>query len=421
MMGKSLGNTAIWTAFSTLFKLLAGLLVVKLISVCFGTEGLGQAANFMTFITVLGVLSGGGIFNGITKYIAQYENLPEKTATLLATSSRLILFFSLLLAMSLILFSANISELLFFSRDFQPVIIMTALVQFGIAWSNYVLAILKGKRDARGYAVSMIVGTAIGVAAFLIGLFAGGYQGALLGFVFIPAFAFFPARYFLKKHSLDFGKLSGQFSRLQAVKLSRFSVMVFATALTLPIGYMILRDVLMQYRDLNAVGLWQGVSKISDAYLQFMTAAFSVHLLPTFAKLHQRVDVQREVWRAFRFIAIVAMLFGGSLYLLREWIILILYSSEFLAMKDLFMWQLLGDFCKVLAYIFGYLIVAKGAVKLYIAAEICQLVFLLSLGILLIPHWGEQGAVFAYFGTYFCYLMICLICFRAYLTKGSVQ
>ena len=57
-----------WTAASTLVKIGAGLLVVKLLAVSFGPSGVGLAGNFRQLVTVLGVLAGAGIFNGVTKY-----------------------------------------------------------------------------------------------------------------------------------------------------------------------------------------------------------------------------------------------------------------------------------------------------------------------------------------------------------------
>ena len=68
----SLAKASLWTAASTLVKIGAGLLVGKLLAVSFGPAGLGLAANFRQLITVLGVLAGAGIFNGVTKYVAQY-------------------------------------------------------------------------------------------------------------------------------------------------------------------------------------------------------------------------------------------------------------------------------------------------------------------------------------------------------------
>ncbi|EAO1351866.1 lipid III flippase WzxE, partial [Salmonella enterica] len=54
----SLAKASLWTAVSTLVKIGAGLLVVKLLAVSFGPAGVGQASNFRQMITVLGVLAG---------------------------------------------------------------------------------------------------------------------------------------------------------------------------------------------------------------------------------------------------------------------------------------------------------------------------------------------------------------------------
>ncbi|MBX4412867.1 lipid III flippase WzxE, partial [Mycobacterium tuberculosis] len=54
----SLAKASLWTAASTLVKIGAGLLVVKLLAVSFGPAGVGQAGNFRQLVTVLGVLAG---------------------------------------------------------------------------------------------------------------------------------------------------------------------------------------------------------------------------------------------------------------------------------------------------------------------------------------------------------------------------
>ena len=74
----SLAKASLWTAASTLVKIGAGLLVVKLLAVSFGPAGVGQAGNFRQLVTVLGVLAGAGIFNGVTKLVAQHHDDPRR-------------------------------------------------------------------------------------------------------------------------------------------------------------------------------------------------------------------------------------------------------------------------------------------------------------------------------------------------------
>ena len=100
----SLAKATVWTAVSTLVKIAAGLLVVKLLAVAWGPSGVGQAGNFRQLITVLGVMAGAGIFNGVTKYVAQYHQQPEALRRVVGTSSAIVLVFSSLLAL---VFSSN--------------------------------------------------------------------------------------------------------------------------------------------------------------------------------------------------------------------------------------------------------------------------------------------------------------------------
>lgn len=54
--------------------------------------------------------------------------------------------------------------------------------------------------------------------------------------------------------------------------------MALITSVTLPVAYVMMRNLLAAHYGWDAVGIWQGVSSISDAYLQFITASFSVYL-----------------------------------------------------------------------------------------------------------------------------------------------
>src|SRR5436190_11964560 len=99
----SLARASVWTAASTLVKIGAGLLVVKLLAVAYGPGGVGMAGNFRQLVTVLGVLAGAGIFNGVTKYVAQYLDDSQRLRLVVGTSSAMVLGFSTLLALIFVL------------------------------------------------------------------------------------------------------------------------------------------------------------------------------------------------------------------------------------------------------------------------------------------------------------------------------
>lgn len=415
----SLAKASVWTAASTLIKIAAGLLVIKLLAVAFGPEGVGQAGNFRQLITVLGVLAGAGIFNGVTKLVAQHHDDAEQLRQVTGTSSAMVLGFSTLLAIIFLLAAQPISMGLFGHDRYQSVVRMVAFIQMGIAWANLTLAILKGFRDARGNALSLIIGSVTGVAAWYLCYRLGGYEGALLGLALVPALVVFPALWMLKQREhVPFGYLKPRWNSPLARQLSKFTLMALITSVTLPVAYVMMRNLMATQYSWDEVGIWQGVSTISDAYLQFITATFSVWLLPTLSRLTAKQDITREVMRSLKFVLPAVAAASLTVWLLRDVAIWLLFSAKFSAMRDLFAWQLVGDVLKVGAYVFGYLVIAKASLRFYILAELSQFALLTGFSRWLIPAHGALGAAQAYMATYIVYFTLCCGVFLLWRRKA---
>ncbi|POP42680.1 lipid III flippase WzxE [Superficieibacter electus] len=404
----SLAKASVWTAASTLVKIGAGLLVVKLLAVSYGPAGVGQAGNFRQLVTVLGVLAGAGIFNGVTKFVAQAQDDPARLRTVVGTSSAMVLGFSTLLALVFVLAAAPISQGLFGHSHYQGLVRLVALVQMGIAWANLLLAFIKGFRDAAGNALALISGSIIGVVAYYACYRFGGYEGALLGLALVPALVVIPAAMVLvKRGTFPLRYLKPQWDTWLAGQLGKFTLMALITSVTLPVAYVMMRNLLAAHYSWDDVGIWQGVSSISDAYLQFITASFSVYLLPTLSRLTTKQEISREIVRSLKFVLPAVAVASLTVWLLRDFAIWLLFSAKFTAMRDLFAWQLVGDVLKVGAYVYGYLVIAKASLRFYILAEISQFVLLMAFSHWLIPMHGALGAAQAYMATYIIYFTLC--------------
>ncbi|MGK9174466.1 lipid III flippase WzxE [Yokenella regensburgei] len=404
----SLAKASVWTAASTLVKIGAGLLVVKLLALAYGPAGVGQAGNFRQLVTVLGVLAGAGIFNGVTKFVAQYHDDLPRLRDVVGTSSAMVLGFSTLMALVFLAGAAPISQGLFGHQDYQGLVRLVALVQMGIAWANLLLAVMKGFRDASGNALSLITGSVIGVIAWYVCYKLGGYQGALLGMALVPALVVVPALFMLiRRRHVPLACFRPRWDNGLAGQLSKFTLMALITSATLPLAYVLMRNQLAAHYSWDDVGIWQGVSSISDAYLQFITASFSVYLLPTLSRLTAKQEITREIVKSLKFVlpAVAAASFG--VWLLRDFAIWLLFSDKFIAMRDLFAWQLVGDVLKVGAYVFGYLVIAKASLRFYVLAELCQFALLTAFSRMLIPSHGAVGAAQAYMATYIIYFALC--------------
>ncbi|KGL53569.1 lipid III flippase WzxE [Pantoea ananatis] len=414
----SLAKASLWTASSTIVKIAVGLLVVKLLAISFGPEGVGQAGNFRQLITVLGVLAGAGIFNGVTTYVAQYQQQPRQLRALIGTASAMVTGFSTLLALVFLLAAAPICIALFGHDRYQNVIRIVAFLQFGIAWANLLLAFIKGYRDARGNALALICGSITGVLGYVLCWWLGGYAGALTGLALVPALLVFPALVILKRRvPLPLSWLRPTWQPEMARHLAKYTIMALITAVTLPVAWVMMRNQLAASNGWAQVGLWQGVTSISDAYLQFITATFSVWLLPTLARLENKKDIAREIGRALRFVLPAVAAASLSVWMMRDIAISLLFSAAFHDMRDLFVWQLCGDVFKVGAYVFGYLVIAKASLRFYVLTEISQFILLTLFSRWLIPLQGASGAAQAYMFTYVTYFALCCGAFILYCRR----
>ena len=181
-----------------------------------------------------------------------------------------------------------------------------------------------------------------------------------------------------------------------AGQLSKFTLMALITSVTLPVAYIMMRKLLAAQYSWDEVGIWQGVSSISDAYLQFITASFSVYLLPTLSRLTEKRDITREVVKSLKFVLPAVAAASFTVWLLRDFAIWLLFA-----------WQLVGDVLKVGAYVFGYLVIAKASLRFYILAEVSQFTLLMVFAHWLIPAHGALGAAQAYMATYIVYFSLC--------------
>ena len=385
-------------------KIGAGLLVVKLLAVSFGPSGVGLAGNFRQLVTVLGVLAGAGIFNGVTKYVAQHHDDAEKLRTVVGTSSAMVLGFSTLLAV-VFCWRRHPSAGAVRTHALSGAGALVALVQMGIARANLLLALMKGFRDAAGNALALILGSIIGVIAYYFCYRLGGYEGALLGLALVPALVVIPAAFMLmRRGNVPLNYLKPQWDKMLAGQLGKFTLMALITSVTLPVAYVMMRNLLAAHYSWDEVGIWRGVSSISDAYLQFITASFSVYLLPTLSRLTSGQDITREIFRSLRFVLPAVAIASFTVWLLRDFAIWLLFSAKFTAMRDLF--AATGRRCAESGGIrFRLSGDCEGFAAVVYPGEIGQFALLTAFSHWLIPTHGALGA--AYMATYIVYFAAC--------------
>ncbi len=407
-------------AASTLSKLLAGLVLVKIIAVYLGADGLGRLGQFMSLMSMVTILAGGGVTTGIIKYVAEFKDNDKELKLYIGTASLVTVLASILVGFALFLTAPLISDWLFKTVDYSGVIRILALAQIFIAGANLLMGLVNGHKRVNAFAIINVVGAVMGTIGVAVGAAFYGIRGVMYGLIWAPAsIILLLLPWYRFGLCFEWRSLLPIFNLKKIRKFMGFSLMMVVTVFTMQMSQIAIRFIIEARNSWVEVGYWQAVTRISDSYLLFITVVLANYYLPRLSELHSRSEIKKEVNLVYKYAMPILVLMSISVYLCRDWLILLLFSREFSPMKEYFTWQLVGDAFKVAAYIGGYVAVAKAKTKIYIAAEIFQSGMLVLLCYFFIGRYGAIGATYAYCFNYMIYFIMVHLILRSYLNKNS--
>ncbi|HMQ43413.1 MAG TPA: O-antigen translocase, partial [Mariniflexile sp.] len=167
------------------------------------------------------------------------------------------------------------------------------------------------------------------------------------------------------------------------------------------------------YKD---AGFWEAMTRISHYYLMSATSLMALYILPRFSEIDDVKEFRKEVFSFYKTVVPFMVVGLVLMYFLRSVIVSFIFSSEFKPVEELFLWQLLGDFVKVLSTVIAYQFLAKKMFWHYMLTEAFLVVILYTTSVYFIDLYDHvKGAVIAHFVSYVMYYCIILLIFGSSL------
>jgi len=346
---------------SVVTKIIAGFLTSKAIAIFIGAEGLAVIGNLRNFLSSVQSFSVLGFYNGAVKYISEYKNNVVKLGNILSTVFYLGLISTVLISLLCFFNAEYISNLIFYEgNDYAYIIKMMAIAIPFYSLNIFIYSILNGFSKFKNLIVLNIIGQIFGLCITLILIYQQRLDGALVSVVIVESIivlitlvsilnrrSLFPL---IKLKSISYGMVK---------KMSSYSIMALFSAVVLPIVIIAIRSYIIDNVGAKEAGFWEGMTRISKYYLLFISSLMTLYILPRFSEIDSKKEFRKEV---FNFYKTIMPIFGLGLiviYFLRKIIVPIVFSSEFKPVEDLFLWQLMGDFVKVLSIVIAYQFLAK--------------------------------------------------------------
>lgn len=402
-----------FNAISTLVRMLTGLISVKVVASIIGPCGIALLGQLNNFSTILLGVANGGINSGITKYVAEYKEDESAIKKILSNALQITLFFTFIVSLGLIILHNQLSRLVMLSDEYGYVFLIFGFTIFLYTLNTLLISILNGYKEFKRYVIVNISGTIVGLLFTICFVFSMGLKGALISAVSYQSVVFFITFWICRK--APWLSVIYYRERLDGKMLRRFlnySAMTLVSLSVVPVSQMLLRGYVISEISMTEAGWWEAMNRISNVYLMVITTSFSIYYLPRLSEIKEISELRYEIFKCYK--VIIPILLSGLtlVYLLRHFVVMILFSPDFYPMESLFIWQLLGDFFKISSWLLAFLMVAKSMTKTFIATEVVFSGLFVVLGYLFMNLNGVVGITQAYFVNYVIYTVCMVVIFR---------
>ena len=402
---------------SVFIRIVAGFLTSKAIAIYVGAEGMALIGNLRNFLSSMQAISILGLYEGVVKYVAEFKNNTKELSKSLSTAFYAGFIATVLVSFTCYLQAHSINDYLFSPNyDYAFAIKILALALPFFSLNMFSFSILNGFSKFRIIIVINIIGQILGLAITLFLIWQSRIDGALISVAISESLIFLITLVGIVNQRSLMPLIKVKSISVKFIKrYSSYSVMALFSAILLPLVALAVRTYIIDNVGLKEAGFWEAMTRISKYYLMFISTLLSLYILPRFSEIDSIKEFREEVFNFYKTIIPIFALGLLIIYLSRSLIVSVVLSKEFKPVEDLFFWQLLGDFIKVLSTVIAYQFLAKKMFWHYIITEAFSVIILYVSSLYFIDLFGVKGVVIAHFVNYVLYFAVILLIFYSSL------
>ena len=413
-------KTSFFSAIITVIRLVSGFIANKVVAIYTGPGGVAIIGGFSNFISLALTFANGAINNGVVKYTSEYEGNEVKQKLLVSTSVRISIYCSIIFGPILILFAPTFSTWILTNDIYANPIRVLGITIVLYSLNSLLISILNGRNQIKTYTIVNTIGSVVGLLITICLVYFFKVNGALYALVLSQSIVFFiTLLLILKSPWFSWSYFNQPFNKVVAKKLGGFSLMAIASAIFVPLSQILVRNLLIDKVGINEAGFWQGMMKVSDGYLLLIITSLSTYYLPKLSSLKTDQELRNEIFKGYKIILPVVFFGCVIIFYMRFFIIRVLYTPSFSQMESLFLWQLVGDFFKMAAWVLSYLMLAKAMVKIFIITEVLFTISYVVFGFFFVHHFKLLGITMAFAFNYILYFLTMLFIFRKLIFKRN--
>ena len=390
------------------FNILISILRSKVIAVLLGPAGIGIAGLFSSTILLIGSLTNFGLGISAVKDIASANESQDdhKVAKVVAVVRRLVWFTAFLGGLVTLFLSPWLSELTFGNKEYTYAFIWLSLtVMFNqVTSGQHVL--LQGLRRLNDLAKSNMIGSGLALVVSVPLYYYLSIDGIVPALVVTAIFTFAVSRYYSSKVKIAHTPVTLKETGREGKGMMLMGLLMTLSGAKVLAEAYVIRIFINYVGNVEEVGLYNAGIALINTYVGLLFTAMQPDY---FARLAAVADDNTKANGLINQQLEIAVLILSPVLLVLlifiNWVIILLYSTEFVSINMMIYWAFLGLFFRVTAWVVGFLFIAKGKSRLFFWSELISTVYLLGLNLLGYYYGGLEGLGFGLMCAYLLYLV----------------
>ncbi len=400
-------------SISVIVSFFLGIASTKIVSVFMGTSGMALLGSFKNFTSMFKSMSTIGISNLVVKLVVENKNDKKELSIIYSTFFWVFLLISVVLGSVVLIFAGFIADFLFFNNKCVIPIQFFGLLLPLVIINAFWMAIYNGLEEFKKIVFIQIISNILvfGLTAFLI--WKQNIFGGLLSVAFIELIMVIVTFLFVRRDKAYFQfDLKRIISKKYFDAILKFSSMALLSAVIVPMTLMLIRNHIVNQNSIEEAGIWDAVNRLSSFYMMIFSSGLSLYYMPKLASLKTDNEFKDELKSYFKVFVPLFVIMLIVVFLFKGFMIDLAFTPAFSRIKEVLVWQLLGDLLRIMTLAFGYQIVAKAMIKKYLIIEITFNLLYLFLSYYLVRISSFEGALQAYFFANLFLLVLIFYIFR---------
>lgn len=399
------------------FQVLLTLVRTKVVALLLGVDGVGLLSMFNNTISLVQSITGLGINQGGVKSISSADN-SQKAAQIASLVRQMSLYSGLLGSVIILALAPWLSQWSFGNRNFTEAYMWLACTLLFDTLTKGELAIFQGFRQLRILAQANLLGASAGLLVSIPIYYVWRTDGVVCAIIISSVCSYLASFIFRNKQKAP--KLS---LRQEGKTIITIGAMLTISGFASTLVSYLFNIYLRKHGGLEDVGIYQSGFGLIDKYIGLIFVAMSTDYYPRLAAAHMHNTQLNSIMNQQTIVSLLILCPVIAIFLpTAPWIVRLLLTESFLPVIPFLSWAILGMIFKVVSTSMGYILIIKGAYRLFLGTELLSWSIILITNIIGYNLWGIEGIGIAFLFSYICYLLtISLICFRKYRISFSKE